>query len=111
MMNHFEVAAFFEKVLPCFYMYPQSTIQDSVPCITFRLGGSGNSNTRQLTVYIDLWCSLVEYDGFCEQIYDRIEELPRRSAGATWTDFFDPSVVLKDGAIGLAHRAFQFVLN
>jgi hypothetical protein len=111
MMTHDEVASWFGQVLPTYYMYPDKPIFDTVPCITYRLAESGPEGRRQLTVYIDLWCALGDYLNCCEKVGQAIDSLHRKSAGATWTDYYDPAITLHDGTTGLAHRSYQFTLN
>lgn len=110
-MTHDEIASWFNQVLPTYYMYPDKPIFDTVPCITYRLGEAGPENRRQLTVYIDLWCALTDYLSYCERVSDAIEGLHRKSAGATWIDYYDPAITLSDGTVGLAHRSYVFTLN
>jgi hypothetical protein len=111
MMTHSEVAAHFNSTLPTYYLYPDKPIWELVPCITYKLSEAGPENRRQLTVYIDLWCSIPTYLENTEKVNTLIANLRRKSAGPTWTDYCDPSITLSDGTVGLAHRSYVFILN
>jgi len=111
MMTHSEVAAYFNAVLPTYYIYPDKPIFETCPCITYKLSESGPENRRQLTINLDVWCSLWTYIENTDKVSEAIVGLRRKSAGPTWTDYFDPSITLKDGTVGLAHRSYVFTLN